>query len=102
MALVSLFVAIVKSPCPGGVVNTGKSPVVECPSEGFYAGVAQRYLSPFSAFPDNRHTTGEFCDFLCGLEAVMTVFAVRSKGCDLLSEAKSNINHSWHVRKRCT
>ena len=81
MALVSLFVIIVISPCPERVVDTGKCPVVECSSECLDAGVTQRDLSPFSASSDNRHAAGEFCDFLCGLEAVMTVFAVWPKGC---------------------
>src|SRR4030065_2517737 len=82
MALVSLFVVIVISPCPERGVDTGKCPVVECSSECLDAGVTQRDLSPFSAFSDNRHAAGEFCDFLCGLEAVMTVFAVWPKGWD--------------------
>ncbi len=32
MALVSLFVVIVISPCPERAVDTGECPVVECPS----------------------------------------------------------------------
>src|SRR3972149_139073 len=55
---------------------------MKCPSEGFYAGVTERHISPFSAFSDNRYAAGEFCDFLSGLEPVMAVFAVWSKGCD--------------------
>ena len=82
MALVSLFVVIVISPCPGRAVDTGKCPVVESSSEGLYAGVTEGHRSPFSAFSNNRHAAGEFRDFLCGLEAVMSVFAVRPKGCD--------------------
>ena len=81
MALVSFFVVIVVCPCPERIVDTGKCPVVECSSECLDASVTQRYLSPFSAFSDNRHAAGEFSDFLCGLEAVMTVFAVWPKGC---------------------
>ena len=79
MALVSLFVVIVICPCPGRAVDTGKCPVVECSSEGLYAGVTQRYLSPLSAFLTTGTQPESFCDFLCGLEAVMTVFAVRPR-----------------------
>ncbi len=58
MALVSLFVVIVKCSCPGRAVDTGKCPVVECSSEGLYAGVTQQRLfvasntySKFNDFP---------------------------------------------------
>ncbi len=60
MALVSLFVVIVISPCPGRAVDTGKCPVVACSSEWLYAGVTERHRSPFSAFSDNRHAAGEW------------------------------------------